>query len=536
MRLLAISLLALVAAGCTSRNPRYCDENTPCDDPDHPEQTFCDLTGDHNPDGVTNRCVEPLFDAGVICHSSDECEAETSPICDDAAAICRGCDYGGAGASECAAKDPVNEYCSADGSCVSGCGDSDECPGDAPICSATHRCEVCDDDGTGDVDCAARDAATPRCKSDGTCVGCIDPEDCGGTTPVCDGETNTCRACEANADCDSEVCERASGACAASDDVVYVAQTGGTDGPGCGSSESPCATIAGAQGGLAKVGGSRIYVLVRTGTYLESVAVTEGQTVVLIGNAAIVAPPIYHPGLLVSNGSTVTAETIEFADATGNAEADGVRCAGSASSLTLFRVTVKDNKAIGVESDDCSVRIERCLIIGNKGGGIDLENLGFSIANNIIANNGDAGVTNFGGVRISNAGSFTPQEFNFNTVVKNQAYGPGSADSSGVDCYTSTSMTAANSIVQDGIGGAPATHGNCSWEYSDVDGIAQSNGNFDAEPQFKDLLGGDFHLEPTSPCRDKADPAATLDIDYDGQARPEPVDGRSDVGADEIYP
>jgi len=534
MRLLAIPVLVSVGLGCTVRNPRYCDETTPCNDPDHPEQTYCDVDGLYNADGVKNRCVENPFDAGPTCESSQECTVETSPICDEDDGMCRPCDVDGNGNTECAAKDSANPYCDGDGSCVSGCSSSDGCPADAPICSDSHRCVPCDWDGSGDADCANRDAATPRCKpADGTCVACVSDVDCGGTTPVCDDETDACRACVENEECDSEICDRESGACVAKENIVYVDQVLGTDGDTCGTKDDACAKIMGAQGGLAKVTETRNTVLVRGGTYVESVAVGDGQTVVLIGNGATIAPPLDHPGLLVSNGSNVTAETITLADATGNSEADGVRCSGSTSSVTLYRVSVTDNKGIGVESADCPVHLERCLIAGNQGGGVSLSNLGFTLVNNIIANNGSAGVTDFGGVKIANSGSYSPQIFSFNTVARNKA--SEFADSSGVDCFAS-SMTATNSIVYTGFGAVAATHGSCSWTYSDVEGIAQSNGNIDATPDFHDAVGGDFHLEPGSPCQDKADPAATVDVDYDGQARPQPAGGRSDMGADEVMP
>ena len=50
--------------------------------------------------------------------------------------------------------------------------------------------------------------------------------------------------------------------------------------------------------------------------------------------------------------------------------------------------------------------------------------------------------------------------------------------------------------------------------------------------KFVDAIRDDFHLQPTSPLRDAADPAATLATDVDGEIRPQGP-GR-DLGADEI--
>jgi hypothetical protein len=48
---------------------------------------------------------------------------------------------------------------------------------------------------------------------------------------------------------------------------------------------------------------------------------------------------------------------------------------------------------------------------------------------------------------------------------------------------------------------------------------------------FKDPQNGDYHLAEQSPAIDQADPAATLDVDCDGEIRPQGP--RCDIGADE---
>ena len=52
------------------------------------------------------------------------------------------------------------------------------------------------------------------------------------------------------------------------------------------------------------------------------------------------------------------------------------------------------------------------------------------------------------------------------------------------------------------------------------------------DPEFENAVEGNFHLKTTSPCKNTADPAATLEVDIDGDARP--LGGRHDMGADEV--
>jgi hypothetical protein len=462
----------------------YCDETHPCDWPDYPERTFCDIPGEY---GEGHTCIAPPWDAGVA-----DAAVDAEPACEES--------------SECL----------------------DE---NMPICSTAGECEPCDDTGTGDADCLARDAALPRCQDDGRCVECLDGGDCGGAEPVCDPGTDACRGCEAHGECASEVCDLGMGACVAAADIIYVA-TDGANGAGCGTAASPCLTLGGAPGALAKVTVSRKTIRLADGLYGESVAVTAGQTVTLVGPGATVSPSAGSNTacLVVDGGSDVTVDALTLANATGGTDADGVRCSGSSSSVVLLGVTVTNNDATGVQATDCTVTIEGSTISGNDGGGVSVTGSAFTLRNNFITRNGDIASTPFGGVTISNGAGVSPQVFEFNTVAENEANVGASA--SGVYCFTGTGMTASNSIVFDGFGSLTSVAGNCTWTYSDIEGYSGGTGNIDADPDFADAMTGNFHLEPGSPCQNTADPAATLAVDFDGDARPQ--GGRHDMGADEV--
>jgi len=54
--------LLLAAHGCAKKDPLYCDENTPCTDPERP---FCDVEGAYPAsDGIKKTCIASPFDAG----------------------------------------------------------------------------------------------------------------------------------------------------------------------------------------------------------------------------------------------------------------------------------------------------------------------------------------------------------------------------------------------------------------------------------------------------------------------------------------
>jgi hypothetical protein len=319
----------------------------------------------------------------------------------------------------------------------------------------------------------------------------------------------------------------------AEDDIVYVA-TGGTNGVACGSQASPCKTISGAQGGLAKVTVSRKTVHVGPGLYNESVTVTGGVTAILVGPGATISPGAGSnaAGLVVDNGSDVTVDGLALANATGGTDADGVRCSGSTSAVTILGSTIENNDATGVEVFNCAVIIERSTISANDGGGASITGSAFTIRNNFIASNGVAGAAGslFGGVAINNGAAQATQVFEFNTVADSKAR--DAALGAGVNCQVTTPMAASNNIVYLRSGASAMVFNiGCTWTYSDIEDLA-GTGNIDEDPDFIDAMNGNFHLQSTSPCRNTADPAATLGEDFDGDDRPQ--GGRHDMGADEV--
>lgn len=138
--------------------------------------------------------------------------------------------------------------------------------------------------------------------------------------------------------------------------------------------------------------------------------------------------------------------------------------------------------------------VQNCLIYQNSadangGGGIGL--LGYasaSVMNTLIYGNSSAQGTG-GGVHVYG-------QTNFGTYFTNSVIWNNSANSS------------------------DQVFGTINITYSDVQGGMSGEGNLDADPQFNDPSGEDFHVEATSPIVDSGTGSGAPTEDFDGVTRP----------------
>ena len=371
-----------------------------------------------------------------------------------------------------------------------------ECPpidagSDGPdTCSSSTECEaptaVCDLGAMTCVECTPAEA--------GACVGMM---------PVC-GDDRACRACEAHSECASSAC-LPDGSCADPGVIAYVSPTG-TDNASC-SQAMPCTDVANA------LATGRAYVKI-SGTNDEggTIAIDNQNVTILADPGAKIVRTSNGIVLEVKGTSKVTIYDLEISGGSG-AQGVGISMpVGNTALLTLSRARVS----------------------GNAGGGIAISGGEFDITNSFIVSNGGTG-SSFGGVQF-NSTNTGMRRFEFNTVSANNALG---GSTTGVVCaLVGIPVTFSNNIVFDNQIGAGRTQvggNNCSWSYSDIGpDTVTGTGNINQDPLFVAPGQGNFHIAPTSPAKDAADPAATLSFDVDGEARPQGA-GR-DMGADEIVP
>lgn len=365
--------------------------------------------------------------------------------------------------------------------------------------------------------------------NDGTCVQCTDGvRDCGGALCVQD----KCQPCTQHSQCPSHAC-LGSGICADASQVAYVRPNG--SGMDC-TDTAPCKTI---NDGLkaksiVKVEGAITDMVATTiDGKVVTILATPGSTLTRSTNGVILD--------VKNDGVDVKVYDLEIAMGMGPKTDPAVSLSGNGNpKLTLTRVKVDNNQGIGIVAAAGTLTITQSTISENGGGGIFASGGSFDITNSFIITNGAPGndpmatMPAFGGVLFNSPITASPRRFEFNTVSNNS-----SNSVTGVFCgLNMAAATFANNIVYlNQSGGSHVQFGgpgllNCTWTYSDIGGLSPLiMGNMDMDPMFVDTTKDKFQLMSGSPVKDKADPAATITVDFDGDPRPT---GKADIGADEL--
>lgn len=401
------------------------------------------------------------------------------------------------------------------------CGPNGECPSGLSCVD-----NVCG--GASSIDAAmAMDATDAPSPCDNVTCGTAEQ-------PVCDPNDGTCRACIADNECASGMCNESRGMCIDEGNVLYVA-TSGSDATEC-TRTAPCLTITRA---VNLSSAARDVIAVGAGTYNESVRIDNA------GNLLISGPSYDRSQVVVTTGTLddvlrvknrhVFIETMRFVGGNDTARVD------SSGFLTVVRADFEGGSSHGVEiqnggfycygcvianhgkvgvkvNSSGTIELDTNFIAGNANAGIDVNNASFDVINSAIAGNHGGGIA----IALPLA---SPRRFEFNTVAFNDGTTTNLAIRSDTAFVASNSIFASNGTMPQV---SPAVNVTYSL-FSDV--AAPGTGNLAGNPKFVNS-SSDLHLQGNSPARDTADPAATLDYDYDGDARPHGT--RSDMGADEI--
>ncbi len=376
-------------------------------------------------------------------------------------------------------------------------------------------------------DCVAIDPDRPVCSEESRCVECTidDAAQCTGGL-VCNSD-HTCGACTDHAECASSVC-RADGRCADTADVAYAAAGG--SGTQC-TRDMPCGDLARARDTMRPIikvsGALRNMDIVRFAARSTEIYGDSGASVTRMQLGPILE--------VAGDGTELSIYGLRITGAEGAASSGhGIVMAGNPSlaKLTLDRVIIDENEGSAVRAaDGGDVTITRSVIANNTGNhGLYLANGSFSITNTIIVANGRISAANGAGVYVA---PMTASRFEFNTVANNVST-LVNGNYRGVTCGT-PGFAISNNIITDN------DTSQCDVTYSFFtpgDEPPSGTGNLSGDPMFKSTAMPAsptfYRLTPSSPAKDKADPAATLSDDIDGNTRP--VDGRSDMGADEVIP
>ena len=286
---------------------------------------------------------------------------------------------------------------------------------------------------------------------------------------------------------------------------LYVDAASGRDTLDCGTTSSPCRTVAYVLSTRAGYGDT---VLVAGGTYRENLVLRDTALTLRGGYVADGAQwrlDGAHPTIIDGNGAGTVFQTWSAELTLENVTITGGRTEGGGGGLQISGgvVTVSD-------------AILRGNVATDHGGAITVHNGTLALTNVLVTDNhtvsGNANVLAISNSRVTVVNS---------TIADNN---PGGAQAV---ILWSGSLHIVNSILWNNaqsLQGDPPCDRCFAVTYSDIEGGWVGEGNLNSYPRFTDDPA--YQLRPDSPCVDMGSSAAAPNHDLDG--RPRPLDGDGD--------
>jgi hypothetical protein len=403
-----------------------------------------------------------------------------------------------------------------------------------------HECVVPPNACVTNEECSS---PTPFCDPGVACVGCLSSNDCPAERPTCDETSRSCRACTADVDCVSDVCDVRAGTCLSEMDVLF-ASVNGADAGNCTQSE-PCSLPR----AIALADQTRYSVKLAAGTYATKV-ILNAKKVALYGTGATLSSVGTDPTVVaLQEGADMS--LIGLSVVSVNTGGSVLRCDSSTTTpkLQLFATSV-DAMQTAVTAIPCDTKIEQSFLRSRStssfiviavnpsivsiersffegGGGISSIGASIQISNSVIKKGGDLAM----GGALDGPGFEVSFSTFVDTFVKcvDTMYGAKGLKMNSSILYNYMGSPTSDSL----LGASLCAQVSYSVVYPQGTGVGATN-QTGVLPKLKDVAAGDYHLDSGSPALDRGDPASTNAIDYDGVARPQGA--ARDSGAFEFKP